>query len=107
MKNVPFKNFVAAAFLLNIIVILIVLILQNFLPPQVPLFYGLPEGEEQLVSSLMLIVPSAASLLILVINLSISYFLKEDFFKKILVITAIGITIFSLVTTIKIILLIS
>lgn len=105
-ENVPFKNFVTAAFLLNIVVIVIVLVLQTFLPPQIPLFYGLPEGEEQLTSSLILIIPSSVSLLILAANVSLSYFLKEDFLKKILVITALGITIFSLVTTIKIIFLI-
>lgn len=104
-ENIPFKNFVGAAFLVNIIMIALVLLVQSFLPPQIPLYYGLPEGEGQLASSLMLVAPSLVSLLILAINISISYFLKEDFFKKTFILVSIGVTIFSAITTIKIILL--
>jgi hypothetical protein len=106
IENVPFKDALIAATSINVLIILIVLLLQKFFPPQVPLLYGLPEGEAQLVSSLSLTIPSLVSLLVIAINIFISYLLKEEFFKKVLIITAIGLTIFSTTTTIKIILLV-
>ncbi len=106
IENIPFKDLLIVAIAINILVILIVLLLQKFFPPQVPLLYGLPEGELQLVSSLSLTIPSLISLLVIVINVIISYFLKEEFFKKILIITAIGLSIFSITTTVKIVLLV-
>lgn len=105
IENIPFKNPLITAVSANIIIILIILLLQGFFPPQVPLLYGLPEGEVQLVSSLSLTIPSLISLFIIAINVFISYLLKEDFFKRLLIITAVGLTIFSATTTIKIVLL--
>ena len=105
IEDIPFKNPLIAAVSANIVIILIILLLQGFFPPQVPLLYGLPEGEAQLVSSLSLTIPSLVSLLVIAINIFISYFLKEEFFKKVLIITAVGLTIFSTTTTIKIVLL--
>jgi hypothetical protein len=106
VENIPFKDALVVAASVNILIILIVLLLQRFFPPQVPLLYGLPEGESQLVSSLSLAIPSLISLLVIAVNIFISYLLEEEFFKKILIITAIGLTIFSTTTTIKIVLLI-
>ncbi len=103
VENIPFKDFVGLAFLINIIVIALVVLIQRFLPPRIPLFYGLPEGEEQLVSSLSLIIPSLASLIIMIMNIILSYFLKNEFLKKFLIITAIGAGLFSTITTIKIV----
>ncbi|MBU0572618.1 hypothetical protein KKH23_03220 [Patescibacteria group bacterium] len=105
IENIPFKNPLIIAVAANILIILIILLLQGFFPPQVPLLYGLPEGESQLVSSLSLTIPSLISLLVIVLNIFISYLLKEEFFKKVLIITAVGLTIFSATTTIKIALL--
>lgn len=105
IADIPYKNSLIIAVSVNIVIILMILLLQGFFPPQVPLLYGLPEGEDQLVSSLSLTIPSLVSLLAIIINVLISYFLKEEFFKKILIVTAVGLTIFSAITTIKIALL--
>ena len=102
IADIPFKNSLLVATFANIVIILVVLLLQKYFPPQVPLLYGLPEGEEQLVSSLSLTIPSIVSLLVIVVNILISYLLKDEFFKKILIVTAVGLTIFSATTTIKI-----
>ena len=66
------KNYVAAAIVINVLVILSVLALIGFLPPQVPLFYGLPEGQDQLATSWFLILPATTSLFILTSNLLIT-----------------------------------
>jgi uncharacterized Tic20 family protein len=84
----------------------IVLLIQRWLPPQVPLFYGKPSGEEQLTSSLVLTLPSIVSLLILLINVSFAAVLKDEFLRKTLVLAAIAVTFFAAITTIKIIFLV-
>jgi hypothetical protein len=73
------------------------------LPPQIPLFYGLPETEERLAPSWMLLVPSLVSFLILLINASLSLFIEEEFSKKILVASSFTAALFSTITTLKII----
>jgi len=44
MGTLPFKNYAVASFLVNILIIFSVILAQRFLPPEVPLFYGLAEG---------------------------------------------------------------
>ncbi len=104
--RLPFKDFVVASAFINILMVAIVLLIQRWLPPQVPLFYGKPSGEEQLASSLVLTLPSIVSLLILLINVSFAAILKDEFLRKTLVLAAIVVTFFAAITTIKIIFLV-
>lgn len=90
----------------NLAVVGIVLLALSVLPPQVPLFYGLPETEERLASSWMLILPSIVSFLILLANASLSLFVEEEFTKKILIAVSLATTLFSTITTLKIIFLV-
>jgi len=106
VEKIPFKDFVGGIILINILIIALVALVQIVLPPQIPLFYGLPEGEAQLTPSLSLVIPSLVSLVIMVINIAISYFLKDEILKKFLITTAIGVSIFSIVTTVKIVFLV-
>ncbi len=80
--------------------------LQKSLPPEVPLFYGLPRTEEQLAPSLSLIIPSLASIAIIVVNLLISQFLKDDYLRKVLVLVGVTGVFFATITTLKIIFLV-
>jgi len=102
----PFRQYVIYAVFGNIIVVLLTLLVHRWLPPEVPLFYGKPEGEEQLASSWLLVLPSLVSLLILFVNLAISSLTKSDFLKKTLVLAGIGACLFSIITTLKIIFLV-
>lgn len=81
-------------------------IAQPFLPPQIPLYYGLPVGEEQLSSSLGLVIPGVVSLLILAVNFILVKIIKEEFLKKVLAITALIASFFAIITTYKIIFLV-
>jgi hypothetical protein len=81
----------------------IALISISNLPPQIPLFYGLPETEERLAPAWMLITPSLVSFLILLINASLSLFVEDEFPRKILVASSLAVVIFSTITTLKII----
>ncbi len=76
---VPFKKLLISVFVLGLGTIGLVVLLQRSLPPEVPLFYGLPKTEEQIAPSLNLIIPSLAALTIIIINLLILWYRKRIF----------------------------
>ncbi|MDP3994591.1 MAG: hypothetical protein Q8P91_02075 [bacterium] len=100
------KKIFTISFSISVLSIVSALIAQSFLPPQVPLYYGLPVGEEQLSSSLNLIVPGIVSLLILAVNFTLVKIAKEDFIKKVLAVVALIASFFAIITTFKIIFLV-
>ncbi|MFZ5932567.1 MAG: hypothetical protein ACOYT7_00560 [Patescibacteria group bacterium] len=106
IKTLPFRTYVFASLLINFLTILGVLGVLSFLPPEVPLFYGLAEGEQQLVKSIFLVIPASLSFLIIVVNSLLSYLFADEFFKKVLVLAGIGTSFFAVITTLKIILLV-
>lgn len=59
--------------------ILIILATWRFLPPQIPLFYSRPWGEEQITTPDRLLIIPASSLVVSLINsVLLSLFLKEE-----------------------------
>lgn len=94
------------SFFVAVLTVTIVLALQGSLPPQVPLFYGAPEGEAQLVPSWELIIPGVFSIVVVFINSMLSTFTKDRFTQQVLVISSLIVTLFSAITTLKIILLV-
>lgn len=95
-----------ASVILNIINIAVVLILKNKLPPEVPLFYGLAEGEEQLTTNSGLIFPGALSGGIVLINLALAAFSENSFLRQTLIVSGLGVSVLSLITVVKIIFLV-
>lgn len=90
--------------LINIIfIVLIVLVIAPKLPPQTPLYYGLPRGEAQLVSPFALILPLALSSLFIALNLTVSYFINNLFIKRMLAFGGFFGFILSIITVVKII----
>lgn len=102
----PWVRLIWVSAFLNVLTVLFVIFLQKKLPPELPLFYGLAEGEEQLTTSLGLTIPGVVSFLIVVTNFLIVLILKDNFLQKTLVLTAFVVSFFSLVTTIKIVFLV-
>lgn len=100
--DLPFKGYLQFAFVLNILVIVFVLIFLKKLPPQIPLFYGMAEGEEQLAKAWTLIVPCLMALFILFVNSLLSLKTNDDFLKKVLILASLTATFFAAITTIKI-----
>lgn len=92
--------------LANILVVLAVLLLQNHLPPVVPLFYGLPYGEEQLASKWALVIPPIVALALLGVNIFIAHETKDDFIKQIMEGLTLATTALSTITVVRIILLV-
>ena len=96
-----------ATLAINILVIIFVLFAKsNYLPPEVPLYYGLARGNDQIVPSALLIIPSLVAIILSIINFLLSTTLKDDFLKSTLLIASIVITFFSLITTLKIVFLV-
>lgn len=104
--KIPFKNYLTFSFFAALTTLLLVVFLQKKLPPQVPLLYGAAEGEGQLVSSWGLTIPSLVSILVIILNAALASFSKDDFARKTLVLMALVVTLFSIVTTLKIIFLV-
>lgn len=86
---------------------IIFLVLSNKLPPQIPLFYSRPWGEEQLGISYFLGIPLLLSGAFLVANtIAASYLSDYPLLKKTLVIGAATASILASITIIRIILLV-
>jgi hypothetical protein len=105
-KKVTFHNYFFVAFIINILSIAVILITQGLLPPVVPLYYGRPEGVAQLIQPLGLLIAPAISLLIGAINLVLNMWTGDVFLKKILAVTSLVFSVISLITIVKISLLV-
>ncbi|MGA3291685.1 MAG: hypothetical protein ABSC49_00895 [Candidatus Microgenomates bacterium] len=106
LKRIFSNNYFLATVILDILTIALILVLQSFLPPVVPLLYGRPVGEGQLVPRLWLIIAPIASLAITLINIPLNLWVKDDFLKKIIAISTLVISCVTTITVIKIILLV-
>lgn len=105
-ENIPLIKVSYLGVGISFLSILFVLLGRNNLPPEVPLFYGLAKGEEQLVKTMALAIPSVSSIIIISINTTLSYFLKNNLLQKTLVLAGLAASIFTTITTIKIIFLV-
>ncbi|HJY98278.1 MAG TPA: hypothetical protein VJ227_01035 [Patescibacteria group bacterium] len=105
-NNVPFKgNFYLSASL-NLLTVVVYFAASNFLPPVAPLLYGHPEGEAQLVPKLGLLLAPATAFLITLINVFLALLVKSDFLQKILVVSALLISLLTTITVLRIIFLV-
>ena len=105
-KRLPIPKFIYSSLVISLIGIFFVILVQNNLPPEVPLFYGLPEGENQLTTFFGLVTPAVISFLVTVINVSIAFFLENKFLQKTLILSSFAISILSIITIVKITLLV-
>lgn len=104
--QIPFKKIVLVLLIFNLSFIAIILKARQWLPPEVPLLYGLPKGEQTLTSQLTLILPSLTAMAILVINSLFIVATKDDFLQKIFVALIIATSLLSAIATLRIILLV-
>ena len=102
----PFAKRSLALLALNTLVIVLIIVVHNSLPPEVPLFYGLARGKDQLAASNLLVIPSLVSMSVVIINFLVSNITTDKFLRTTLISTSIVITFFSIITTLKIIFLV-
>lgn len=106
VSKLPFLKLIYLSIFLNVFTMLGILLLKKNISPELPLFYGLPEGESQIASNEELIIPSMISLLVILINITISSVLQNEFLKRVLIIVSLIITLLGLTTTLEIFFLI-
>ncbi len=100
-------KFYLASFSINLLLIILIIGLRNLIPPEVPLFYGLPEGEKQLASWWLLTTPALITILFTATNLVICKKISNTLIKQISTYLLIPLNFFSTIAIIKIILLVS
>ena len=107
VANIPFSKALVASLGMNGLIVVLYLVFVNYLPPVVPLYYGAADGEAQLANRSAIIIPALTSLTITIINLILTKtVIKNDFAKKVLILGAIGTTVLTTITTLKIIMLV-
>jgi len=102
IKTLPFINYIYSAFAIDFLAIIFILIVQHRLPLQIPLLYGLPQGEAQLTGPLGLFIPTGFSLIFIAINFFLAGFTKDDFLRKVLAVTSLAVAVFAAITSVKI-----
>lgn len=102
-KRVLYINTSLVFLFTNISLIIFIFVIIQKLPPEMPLFYGLPRGEEQLGAALSLIIPLLLSSVFVVINSILAYFITSLFLKKVLVVGSYFTAILSIITVVRII----
>ena len=104
LEKIPLAKMAYFSLILSILNILIVLVSQNNLPPEVPLFYGLARGQEQLASAIKLTLPAIISIFIIIINFILTTFTKNRFLQQALILTGFAVSFLSLITIVPAIL---
>lgn len=101
-EKLPLKSCVYASFGVSLFLALVILLFQKALPPQVPLFYGEPVGEGQLVGSAYLLVAPLFAFAITLLNSFIASKIDDDFTKKFLIVSAFFVSILIFITLTKV-----
>lgn len=105
-KNL-YLYFASLPLAVSLLLTIFILIFFQFLPPKLPLFYSYPWGDAQLANHQQFFIIPASIVLIDLINLIIIWHLhhQQEFFKKMLVMASLIITLIFLTTFIKIFLI--
>lgn len=103
---VPLKSLFVTSFVINCIFIIISLISIIILPPEIPLFFGLPKSNSQLAVNYMIVAPSLISTFLTICNFLISLKINGQYVKKTLAFTSVSITLLNVIATLKIIFLV-
>lgn len=102
LKQIPFPQVTLPVFFLNLAIAVFYLFVRNYLPPEVPLLYGLPYGEDQLVKKDLLLIPLSISTVILILNCLLIKITKDNFSQKALLYLIIATSLLGIVTVVKI-----
>jgi len=96
-------------FFLAIMLLFIFIFKANRLPPQIPLFYSKPEGEEQIADTLMIFLLPLSSFFFTVINNLIftRYFSEDKFILKVIYYVDLLIILFTTFIFLRILFLVS
>jgi hypothetical protein len=100
------KKLIWLSIFINILTIVLFFIFRNRIPPEVPLYYGLADGDNQLSQANGLLIPSLFALCVILLNTILAAITKNEFIKYALILTAFGVSILVTVTFVRIMLLV-
>lgn len=106
-EKLPLKKLFVFAFSISIIATILGAVSQFFLPPEIPLFYGLPQTSAQLAPSIFIILPSVISMFLIVVNVFVSLRTSDIYLKKTMAFTSIIVIALSIITIYKIFILVN
>jgi hypothetical protein len=102
-STVPLKPLFSISIVINLLFLVLSAMSIFILPPEIPLFYGMPKSNAQVAPSFMIIVPSLSSFIFTTINYIAALKLNQQYLKKTLAFASIAATILSSIATYKII----
>jgi O-antigen/teichoic acid export membrane protein len=105
-EKLPLKKMFVVSIFIGLITLVVSLGSIIILPPVIPLLYGLPQNDEQLVPNILIIVPSLVTIIFSFVNIFISLNSESNYLKKILAFSSILVCILTVITTFKIIFLV-
>lgn len=103
INKVPLRKILISSFFISVINLIISFSSQSFLPPQIPLWRGLPVSEEQLTPSIQILIPGLVGISISTVNTILIILLEDNHLKKILVLASFFCGVICLITALKII----
>ena len=101
--TIPFRKVFLLLIGSNLLGLILILLSQRSLPPLIPLLYGLPKGENQLVPKILLVVPFCTAALITLINIVLIKISQDNFSQKALLYLSVSVNILALFTVFKIV----
>jgi len=106
-EKLPLKKLFISSAIISASTIIVGVLAQIILPPEIPLNYGLPQTSDQLSKAIYIVIPSLVSLFLTAFNIFVSIKLADSYLKKTLAFTSLSVSILSFITTYKIIFLVS
>jgi hypothetical protein len=106
LESLPQRRLAYFSILLSILTIAVVFIAKGHLPPEVPLYYGLPISEEQMVPAIELTLPSIFAIALISLNILLALIINDKFLRHTLIVAGFAVSFFATVTTIKIVYLV-
>ena len=106
IRRLKFPHAYFTTLVFNLFIIALIFLMKPKLPPEIPLFYGRPFGQEQLAQSIQLIIPPVTAFIISFFNTIISVFIKSRFLIQVLLGVTVLTTILAFITVLQIIFLV-
>lgn len=104
IKNVPsFVLISIVCVVINLAVIVGIILLDKNIPPEIPLYYGMPQGADQLTLKSSLPLPSIIAIFLGIINIILAVILKDVFLKRVVSGITVATTSLAVITIIKIV----
>lgn len=106
ISRLAFPSAYLAVLVFNLLTIALIFLLKSQLPPEIPLFYGRPFGQEQLAQSIKLIILPITAFVIALFNAILSVVISSRFLTQILLGVAIITTTLAFIAVLQIIFLV-